>query len=286
VTGDARPLAGVSVVLTRPAPAGAGAPADRLAGALRAAGARVLSVPAVAIVDPEDGGAALRDVARRVGEYRWVVLTSQHAVERLFRCLGDARPLRGVRLAAVGAATAAALAAHHARADLVPGAARQSSEGLVAAFPEAPASGGRVLFPRSAIARPTLAAGLRAKGWAVDEVVVYSTVPATAPTDDVAAAVGRASAVTFSSPSALDGYLAMRTAAGRPLPIPSVVVCVGGVTARAAREAGLRIGLEAPVGDPAAVVAGLAGVLGGAVAGRPPPASSGAGAGPGEPGAP
>ena len=299
-----RPLEGVTVVVTRPldraAPAPAlrshapasgaagtagidatrpGAPEGRtpeLSEALRASGARVLAVPTIEIADPDDGGAALSAAAARAGEYRWVVFTSQHAVERLFDRLDDVRALANVRVAAVGPATAAALAARHVRADLVPVTGRSNAEGLVAAFPppdlsdapgppDAPGApdhpGARVLFPAAARARATVPEGLRAKGWSVDEVVAYRTVPAPAPPDAVLGAVASASAVTFSSPSALDAYLAMRTAAGRPLPVAPVVVCVGPLTAKAAHAAGLAGVVEVPVADPGAAVAAIAAAL-------------------------
>jgi len=236
---------------------------DRLADALRDAGARVLPVASIAIVDPDDEGAALFEAAANIGRYRWVVFTSQHAVERFFARLTDVRSLADIRVAAVGAATAAALTSHRVPADLVP--PRPSAEGLVEVFPDAAANAGRdsasaerVLFPCAAQARPTLPKGLRARGWVVDEVPAYRTLPAAAPPDALLPVIAAASAVTFSSPSAVDAYLSMRTANGEALPVPATVVCIGAVTADAARAAGLDVGVEVPVGHPEAVVAALA----------------------------
>ena len=55
-----------------------------------------------------------------------------------------------------------------------------------------------------------------------------------------------AEVVTFTSPSTVAGYLAMRTADGQPLPVPPVVACIGPVTAAFARRAGLAVAVESP----------------------------------------
>ena len=109
------------------------------------------------------------------------------------RSLRDGRALGGARLAAVGPATAAALADRHLVADLVP--AEATAEALVAAMPDAPSDGGRSMTTRGNTRagasgagssspggrRPRrLAPGLRAKGWEVDEVEAYRTVTAVA----------------------------------------------------------------------------------------------------------
>ncbi|MGO9456145.1 MAG: uroporphyrinogen-III C-methyltransferase, partial [Acidimicrobiales bacterium] len=172
-----RPLAGTTVVVTR-----ARGQAAPLTDALQAAGARVVEVPVVEIADPDDGGAALRRAAQAVASYDWVAFTSANAVHRFVPLLRDSRGFGPARLAAVGDATAEALAAYNLVADLVPertdGAA--GAEALAAGFDAAPA-GGRVLFPRAQGARRALPDGLAARGWAVDEVVAYRSVPAPPP---------------------------------------------------------------------------------------------------------
>jgi uroporphyrinogen-III synthase len=150
--------------------------------------------------------------------------------------LADARALAGVRLAAVGRATAGALADRQLVADLV--AEPATAEGLVASMPAAPAevSGAAVLYPRAGEVRPTVADGLRAKGWAVEEVVAYRTVsvaerlPASALDE-----ASRADVITFTSPSTVRAYLAAAPC------VPPVVACIGPATAEAARRAGLEV---------------------------------------------
>ncbi|MGC8472218.1 MAG: uroporphyrinogen-III synthase [Acidimicrobiales bacterium] len=241
--GGAR-LTGVTVVVTRPH-----GDVDDVADALRAAGATVVQFPVLEIADPEDGGAALRRAAAQLFRFEWVAFTSANAARRLLDLVPDPSALRGVHLAVVGHRTAAVLAAKGLGADLVP--ERASAEGLAEAFPPASAPGAAVLFPASASARPTLPQALRAKGWIVEQVVAYRTVPVAGPPAGRARDLEDASAVAFASPSAVQAYVSLRSRDGRPLPVPGIVACIGEVTAAAARAAGLRV---------AAIAAGASGV--------------------------
>ncbi|MGH8981831.1 MAG: uroporphyrinogen-III C-methyltransferase [Acidimicrobiales bacterium] len=244
-----QPLAGTPVVVTRPRASG-----EELVAVLEGAGARVLSVPAIEVHDPDDGGAALRAALRDLARYRWIVFTSANAVDRTVPLARDGRSFAGVGLAAVGRATAAALARYGLVADLVPGRAR--ADALVEEFPAPDAASAgraaRVLFPCAVDARPTLPAGLRAKGWDVEDVVAYRTVPAPPPPAAMLGPLSDAAAIVFSSPSAVHAYLGMRVdtltgAQASPLPVPPVVVCGGPTTAASARDAGLERVVETVV---------------------------------------
>ena len=250
-----RPLSGVSVVVTRPR-----GQSDELVCGLEGAGARVMALPVIAVADPVDEG-AVEEAAGRVADYDWIAFTSANGVDRFVSRLRDGRALAGVRLAAVGPATAAALGRWHLVADLVSGPG--GAAGLVAAMPDAPTptpTPGRVLFPRAADAREVLGPGLRAKGWEVDEVEAYRTVRASesdgAGAPRVAAAVG-ADVVTFCSPSAVTHYLAL--CGGR---VPGVVACLGPVTAAAAEEAGLVVDVVADEQTDQGLIAALIGHYG------------------------
>jgi uroporphyrinogen III methyltransferase/synthase len=227
------PLAGISVVVTRPRER-----SDDLASGLAAAGAEVVVLPVIAITGPLDPG-PLEEAAGRAGDYDWIVFSSVSAVDRFLALLRDGRALGGARLAAVGPATAAALAGRHLVADLVPLGA--TAEALVAAMPDA--HRGRILFPRAADARDVIGPGLRAKGWEVDEVEAYRTVTARASdgaTTALLEAAATADVITFGSPSAVAAYLAL--AGGR---VPATVACIGPVTAAAAEGAGLVVDVAA-----------------------------------------
>ena len=230
-----RPLFGRRVVVTR-----AREQASALAERLRELGAEVVRLPTIEIAEPADGGAALAAAAARVRDYDWVAFTSANAVERFFAHLHDSRALGDTAVAAVGTATAAELAVRGILADLVP--ERSLARALAEAFPPAagPGGTGRVLLPQAAIADDSLAAGLAAKGWSVDVVEAYRTVPA-APAPEAAAAAAKADVVAFTSSSTVDNYVDAVGTTGAP----PVVACIGPVTAATARRRGLDVGVVA-----------------------------------------
>ncbi len=223
-----RLLAGRTIVVTRVSEQSGG-----LAETLRAAGAEVLEVPTISVADPDDDGAALRVAVANLAAYEWVVVTSVNGAERFADALGaDALP-PGVSVAAIGPGTADALQRRGLAVDLVP--ERFVAEGLLASFP-APRRSGRVLLAQADAARPVLAQGLRSAGWTVDAVVAYRTVPTSPPAALVGAAAD-ADAITFTSASTVASWLAV---AG-PSSTPPKVVCIGPVTADAARRGGLAV---------------------------------------------
>ena len=233
---ERRPLLGRRVVVTR-----SRGQAGQLSDRLRVAGADVIEVPTIEIAEPADGGSAVRAALARVSSYDWVVLTSPNGARRFTRELRDGRDLAGVLLAAIGPGTAAALAEERLVADLVP--ERYVAESLLAAFPDPPdGATGRVLLARAEVARDVLPDGLRARGWDVDVVHAYRTIPAPVD-DDVRARVSAADVVTFTSSSTVERLL---DAVG-PDHLPPTVACIGPVTAATARERGLRVDVEAPV---------------------------------------
>lgn len=223
---ESRPLFGRRVVVTR-----ARSQAPELTARLARLGAEVVSVPTIEIADPGDGGAALAGAAARVREYDWVLFTSANAVERFMARLRDARAFGDVRVAAVGPGTATALASAGVLADLLP--PESVGEALV---DEIPAGRGRVLVPQAAAARAVVVDGVRAKGWAVDVVEAYCTRPVEPP-PEVLAAAAKADAIAFTSSSTVTNYV---DAAGVTA-VPSVVACIGPVTADTARERGLEV---------------------------------------------
>jgi uroporphyrinogen III methyltransferase/synthase len=231
-----RPLFGRTVVVTRTRDQ-----AGRLAARLRTEGAAVLEVPVIEIGPPPDGGAALRAAVADVASYDWVVLTSPNGAERFCAELRDGRELAGVRLAAIGPGTAEVLSRYHLVADLVP--ERFVAESLLEAMPAPTSAGrGRVLLARAEVARDVLPDGLRDRGWQVDVVPAYRTVPV--PVDDgMRSAVAGADVVTFTSSSTVTNFLA----ALGPDGVPPFVACIGPITAATARQAGLSVDVEAPL---------------------------------------
>lgn len=239
---ERRPLSGKSVVVTRARSQGA-----EMASQLRSLGAAVVWAPMIAIDDPADGGAALARAVEELeaGDYRWVVLTSANGVDRLFSRLRDARSLGQVQVAAVGPGTARALRRHGVVADLVPEVA--VGEGLVESFPRfselveaSPGGSERVLLAQAADARDVVARGLSAKGWTVDEVQAYRSVPVV-PDDGLVARIAAAEAVTFTSSSTVENLIDAVGVEG----LPPVVASIGPITTMTLRERGVAVTAEA-----------------------------------------
>ena len=255
---DQRPLAG-QVVLVPRAAGQFGHRGGELARLLRAEGAEPLELALIAL-EPGDQAELDRAVATlAAGGYAWTALTSRNAVAALrarVEAAGlDARALAGTRLAAVGTGTAAALRDWGLAADLVP--ERAGGAALGAAIP-APGAGERtVLLPRADRAGPELPAALAAKGWAVDEVVAYRTVPVAEVDPDLRKRVeaGRVHWAAFTSPSTVAGFVA--AFGGQPPPALRLAA-IGPTTAAALAELGLAVQAEAAEPTAEALVEAIA----------------------------
>jgi uroporphyrinogen III methyltransferase/synthase len=227
---ESRPLAGVTVAVTR-----ARAQASGLASRLRGLGAEAVEAPAIRIV-------AIDGPAPAVDTYDLVCLTSPNGVRLLFERLAaagrDARSLAGARVAAIGPGTAAALRDHGVIADVVP--ERFVAEGLVEALAGVPVS--RALIARAAQARDVLPDALRERGAEVDVVALYETVAE--PFDDgQRAAVTGVDYVTFTSSSTVKYFFAALE--GAELSGDVRLASIGPVTSDALRERGLEPDVEA-----------------------------------------
>jgi uroporphyrinogen III methyltransferase / synthase len=198
------------------------------------------------------------------GRYEWIGFTSVNAVKAIrekFAEFGlDARAFAGLKVAAVGGVTAAALREWGIEPDLVPsGDAEQSAQGLLEIWPpfdEVLDPINRVFLPRADIATDTLVAGLQENGWEVDDVTAYRTVRAAPPPADVREAIksGKFDAVVFTSSSTVRNLVGI---AGKPHPT-TVVACIGPATAKTAEEHGLRVDVLAPEPSVEALVRALA----------------------------
>jgi uroporphyrinogen-III synthase len=185
----------------------------------------------------------------RLSTYAWIVFTSPSAVRFAFGRATDLptrlRTALAPKVAAVGAETAKALAAHDVAA-AVP--ADQRQEGLIGMFAGL-RSGSTVLFPQAIGGRETLRDTLERAGVTVDVVPVSETLalPLTAPPPpfDVA---------TFASPSALRAFV---EAFGVASLTQSTVAVIGPTTEAAARAAGVPVQVVARKPSVASLVSAL-----------------------------
>ncbi|MGQ0732299.1 MAG: hydroxymethylbilane synthase [Acidobacteriota bacterium] len=236
-------LQGRRIVVTR-----ARGQAEALCERLAVLGATPICAAAIRI-EPVDDLRHLDEAMSRISSFDWVVLTSTNAVEILsdrWARAGRTPPdLHGVTFAAVGAATARALAAWGAKAAFVPeefvGAA------LATGLPIAP--GTRVLLLRAEIARQETAEILKGRGAVVVDLPIYRTVAADMDPEVIEDIRRGVDAVLFTSGSTVRHFMETmrRHAPGFAFPAHVRIACIGPVTAGQVRQMGLRVDMVAPV---------------------------------------
>lgn len=239
---DNKPLFGKTVVVTR-----ARAQASVLTKKLEAQGARVLEVPAIKIVPPADF-APLDKAISEIDTYKWLILTSVNGVEyffdRLLKAGKDSRALCGVKIAAIGSATAEALKGYGITADLIPSAYK--AEELADALAADTKAGDKLLLARAKIARNVLPERLRALGAQVDVVTAYETVADCQNKEELLEALesGEASLVTFTSSSTVTNLLDV-LGDKKDLLNKVALAAIGPVTAETLEKHGLKPAVSA-----------------------------------------
>jgi len=205
---ESRPLFGRRIVVTR-----SRQQASDLRRRLEELGAEAIEFPTIRLAPPRSER-RLRDAARHLGRYDWIVFTSANAVERFVEVVleengGEIRAFGRARIAAIGPATREAVERYHLAVALQP--ARYVAEEVVAALARVgDLDGARVLVPRAEQAREVLPEGLRKEGARVDVVPVYRTVadkPDNAHEIVKGMIAGRIDAVTFTSSSTVTNFV-------------------------------------------------------------------------------
>jgi len=242
---ESRPLFGWRVLVPRTKDQ-----AGELSAQLRVFGAVPVEVPTISVEPPRTPQQMERAIEGiEAGRYQWIAFTSVNAVRAIrerFEQRGlDARHLAGLKIAAIGEATAVALQDFGVRADLLPPPESQSSVGLLEVWPERDPDLdpiGRVFLPRADIATEKLVAGLEGLGWEVDDITAYRTVRAAPPAAEIREAIktGGFDAVVFTSSSTVRNLVGI---AGKPH-ATTVIAAIGQETATTAGEHGLKVAVQ------------------------------------------
>lgn len=240
-----KPLSRKRIVVTR-----APDQSRELIRVLESLGAEVLLLPTVSFAPPEDWQ-KLDDQLRQLDLFDAILFLSRNAV----RYICDRCAQLGIKcemlqshsrlIGAVGPATAELLAAKGLHVDYVTKSgtgealARELSQRL---------AGKRVLLPRSDRGDDRVPAALRRAGANVTEVIAYRTTVPDSLDPGVLARIRRADvdAILFASPSAFHN-LASSIAASDLAALCSRIqfTAIGPTTARALRDAGVRVEIEA-----------------------------------------
>lgn len=240
---ETKPLFGRRIIVTRTR-----SQASNLTSALSILGAEVIECPTIRIAPPDDWSPVDRALTH-LDQFDWLVLTSPNGVEHLFARLWalnlDSRALAPVKLAAIGPATAEKLRDYGLRADLVP--REYVAESLAEALKNEDMRGQKVLLARAAQARDVLPRELAACGATVQEAAVYQTLSPEALTSEAWDALDRGDVdlVTFTSSSTVTNMVDLLGDRLAAFKANVSAACIGPITARRAREAGLKVAVEA-----------------------------------------
>lgn len=254
-----KPLFGAKILVTRPKRRSAG-----MARRLREAGAEVVELPAAEPRLVEDTS-ALDHVLERLADFGWAVFTSPSGVELFFEYMRrekkDIRLLMGLKFAVIGAGTAEALSRYGFYPDYMPESyyAKELGRGLAETICReleeeknrrgtgSGASGCgkpvKVLLLRAQKASPELGRELDRAEIPFEDTVLYRTeLPALSMQAERVKTLLAKKAfdyVTFTSESTVKGFLELLSPDREEL-CGFTAVCIGEMTEKAAREAGMR----------------------------------------------
>ena len=242
---EKRPLFGKRIVVTRTRDQ-----ASELSSQLAERGAEVLEIPTIRIVPPTRPR-DLADALLELNSYDWLIFTSPNGVAAFFgyffKAFDDLRDVGGVRIAAVGPATAAKLKELHLKVDLMP--EQYVTRKIAEAFARFESIENlKVLLLRAEVANPDLPQALEEMGAIVDDIACYKTVPET---DDRNGAAARlidhgADWITFTSSSTVENFHARFDLPTMAKKHPLVrLASIGPETTRAIVQLGLNPAVEA-----------------------------------------
>jgi uroporphyrinogen III methyltransferase/synthase len=140
------------------------------------------------------------------------------------RCLG------GIKIAAIGPATAKKLGAYFIVPDLVP--SQYIAEEIINALKETGVKDKRILLPCAAEARPALKDGLTDLGAKVDRIEIYDTVIPDNISAEALSDIASADIITFTSSSTAKNFFKI----GKDT--TAKLACIGPVTADALKSLG------------------------------------------------
>lgn len=240
---DNRPLFGKRVLVTR-----SREQASVLSELLRAHGAEPVEFPTIEIVPPADFG-PLDEAIARLATYAWAIFTSANGVkifvDRLRNAGLDIRALKGVKLAAIGPATAHELERYGLLLDYVP--VEYVAESIVEGL-KGQVRGKRVLLARAEIARQVLPEGLKKEGASVDQVVAYRTISSADGKVDVKRMLleKEIDVITFTSSSTVENFVAKLEGLDLEAATDGVTIAsIGPITSETALARGLRVDVTA-----------------------------------------
>lgn len=242
---EKRPLFGRRIVVTRTRQQ-----ASQLSQQLLELGGEVLEIPTIRI-EPAEDRQMIVDALMELNSYNWLVFTSPNGVDSFFdlffKAFPDLRDLGGVRIAAVGPATAAKLKSLHLTVDVMPK-KYLASEVAKAINEYESVENLKMLLMRAEVANRELPDELESLGAIVDDVACYRTVMET---DDRTGAAedfraNGADWITFTSSSTVENFHARFDLPAMVAQFPNLrLASIGPETSKAIKALGLKCDIEA-----------------------------------------
>ena len=234
---DSLPLFGKRILVTR-----AGSQAGSFERLLTEHGALPVRFSSIKI-KPLTANKNLDNALANLDRYNWIAFASVNGVEVFFSRLRDSgldsRCLSGLKIGAIGPATARALQKMGITADYLP--AEFTGRGFVAGLKKRQVGRQRFLLPRADIADDEITAGLKKLGAEVDEIAIYSTIRPRSNKIRLQELLFKDNidVITFTSSSTVTNLLSGLNK-GDIARIKPKIACIGPKTARTAAEAGLK----------------------------------------------
>ena len=241
---EKKPLFGKRILVTR-----SRSQASDLVDLVERKGAEAIEFPTIKI-EPPPSYKQLDSAIGNLSKYQWVIFTSANGVDFFFdrlQALGkDLRELKGIKIAAIGPATANRLAGLQLIIDYVP--SEYKAEAVIEGFKEFALPGLNVLIPRAEVAREILPQQLREMNINVDVATAYRTVSDSSKVEEIKALLEKQEIdiVTFTSSSTVKNFVKLL----RDLDLSKIlenikVACIGPITANTVHALGLRVDIEA-----------------------------------------
>ena len=215
---------------------------------LKKLGAEVIEFPTIEIVPP----IRWKELDRAIDQlksYDWIIFTSANGVNFFWQRLREkGKPNRlpsSLKVCAIGPATANQLkerrvSVHHVPKEFI-------AESILEGLGRMAIKGKRILLARAKKARDILPKGLRKMGAEVDVVEVYRTVKPEGGSRKLRKLLteGKIDVVTFTSSSTVNHFVELLKKEDLKELLKGIVIaCIGPVTARTAKEWGLKVQIQ------------------------------------------
>ena len=218
------------------------------AARLNQLGAEVVEFPTIEIVPPSNWE-ALDQAIDRITSYDWMIFTSANGVHFFFQRLKEKKKTRhslsGIKICAIGPATAKQLKGEGIRVDFIP--KKFIAEAILHGFKKMGVEGNRILLARAKEARDVLPIGLRKMGTEVDVIEVYRTIKPRGGARRIRKLLEEKNIdmITFTSSSTVTHFVELLKGTDLKKMLKDIAIaCIGPITAQTATERGMRVHIQ------------------------------------------